>query len=182
VAYNGTQAQFYWTRLAPTFAAANPIGGLMAEGVDVSDAALLVIGNEGRATGTTSGTGSGEGLRGLIDEVRISNVARTPTQFLFGSGLPEGDVNGDNEVDIADFDVITANLFKTPAVRAEGDLDGNNLVDFADFRVWKLHKTSPPGNEPIPEPATAGLAAAALAAILAQQRRRFMASSRAADV
>jgi hypothetical protein len=177
VAYNGAEAQFYWTRVAPTFTAANPIGGLLAEAVDVTDAALLVIGNEGRATGTTSGTGSGEGLRGVIDEVRISNVARTATQFLFGSGLPEGDVNGDTVVDIADFNIITANLFKTPAVRADGDLDGNGLVDFADFRVWKSHKTSPPGDIAIPEPATAGLAGAALATIAALRRGR--AASRA---
>jgi hypothetical protein len=85
--FDGTNGQFFWTRVANSFTAANPISGLLADTVDVTDAAIIVIGNEARATNTTSGTGSGEGLRGLIDEVRISNVARTADQFIFG--VPE---------------------------------------------------------------------------------------------
>lgn len=85
LAHNGTNAQFYWTRVDPSFTTANPIGGPLAEGVDLNDDALLVIGNEGRNFG--SGANSTEGLRGLIDEVRISNVARGADQMLFG--VPE---------------------------------------------------------------------------------------------
>ena len=58
---------------------ANLIGGPLAEAVDVNDDAVLVIGNEGRVVGTT---GSTEGLLGLIDEVRISNIARAATNFI----------------------------------------------------------------------------------------------------
>ena len=71
--YDGSNARFYWTRLADQFTEANLIGGPTAEGVDVTDDAILVIGNEGRVVGAT---GSTEGLVGLIDEVRISNIAR----------------------------------------------------------------------------------------------------------
>lgn len=80
--YDGTNALCYWTRLDSGAPAANRIGGPLAEGVDVNDAALLVIGNEGRAVGTTGAT---EGLLGLIDEVRISNVARATNEFVFRS-------------------------------------------------------------------------------------------------
>jgi hypothetical protein len=78
--YDGTNAWFYWTRLDSGATAANLIGGPSAEGVDVNDAALLVVGNEGRAVGATGAT---EGLLGLIDEVRISNVARATNEFVF---------------------------------------------------------------------------------------------------
>lgn len=80
--YDGTNALFYWTRLASGATAANLIGGPLAEDVDANDAALLVIGNEGRAVGSTGAT---EGLLGLIDEVRISNVARATNEFVFRS-------------------------------------------------------------------------------------------------
>ncbi len=80
LSYDGANASFYWTRVNPSFTAANPVGTPVAEGVDLNDDMLLVIGNEGRATGTPA---SAEGLVGLIDEVRISNVVRTAGQFIF---------------------------------------------------------------------------------------------------
>lgn len=74
--YDGTTVTLFWTKLDPSVTAANAIGS-GARTVDVNDDAILIIGNEGRGA-------SGEGLLGLIDEVRISNVARTPSQFIFG--------------------------------------------------------------------------------------------------
>jgi hypothetical protein len=84
VSHDGTNVSFYWTRVDPAFTAANLIGGPVAEAVDVNDDAVLVIGNEGRVVGTT---GSTEGLLGLIDEVRISNIARNADGFIFA--VPE---------------------------------------------------------------------------------------------
>lgn len=85
LSHDGTNARFYWTRVDPSVTTANLIGGPVAEGVDINDDALIVIGNEGRNFG--SGANSTESLRGLIDEVRISNVARGADQMLFG--VPE---------------------------------------------------------------------------------------------
>jgi hypothetical protein len=80
--YDGTHASFFWTSLDSGATSANRLGDPVAEDVDVNDAALLVIGNEGRAVGTTGAT---EGLLGSIDEVRISNVARATNEFVFRS-------------------------------------------------------------------------------------------------
>lgn len=79
LSYDGTSARFYWTRLADQFTTANLIGGPTAEGVDINDDAVLVLGNEGRTVGTT---GSTEGLLGLLDEVRISNIVRGPQEMM----------------------------------------------------------------------------------------------------
>lgn len=80
VSYDGAAATFFWTRVDPAFTSANQIGGPTAEGVDVNDDAMLVLGNEGRVVGTT---GSTEGMVGYLDEVRISNVARGAGDFIF---------------------------------------------------------------------------------------------------
>ncbi len=73
----------YWTRVNATTETASVLGTTTNEGVDPAWIAPLVIGNEGRNTG--SGANMAEGLRGLIDEVRISNVARGPREFIFES-------------------------------------------------------------------------------------------------
>ena len=67
----------YWTRLSDSFTSANAIGTNTTIKV-VAAAMPLVLGNEGRLTG-----GSVEGLRGYLDEVRISKVARTANQMMF---------------------------------------------------------------------------------------------------
>lgn len=159
MAYDGANARFYWTRVDPSFTSANLIGGPLAEAVDVNIAMTLTIGNEARVVGTT---GSNEGLVGLIDEVRISNVARSATQFIFSSGLLDCDVDGLNGCTIADFDIIKSNFFNTGMNRAQGDLTADGIVDFADFRLWKA--AAGPGFASItlfgvPEPATAVLVA-----------------------
>jgi hypothetical protein len=174
VAYNGNAGAannltLFWTKLDASRTVARSIGSFTLNADLPNIASDFVIGNEGRATG-----GSSEGFNGLIDEVRMSSVARTATQFLFSSGLAEGDVNGDGQVNIADFNTITANLFKTPAVRTDGDLDGNTIVDFADFRIWKVNKTSPPGQAGVPEPGAAALALATMLGGAGLARRRVV--------
>jgi hypothetical protein len=58
---------------------------------------FLSIGNESRVLGAV---GSTEGLVGLIDEVRISNVTRGAAEFIFGVNIVAGDVDGDQVPDI----------------------------------------------------------------------------------
>lgn len=83
--YNGNENtadnfHAYWTALNGDASVANLIGtanlanGLAVAGCD------FVIGNEGRATG-----GSTDNFVGLIDEVRISRVARATNEFVFRS-------------------------------------------------------------------------------------------------
>jgi hypothetical protein len=48
-----------------------------------------------------------------------------------------GDVTGEGTIDINDFNIIKANLFKTGQSRQQGDLTEDTIVDFADFRQWK---------------------------------------------
>jgi hypothetical protein len=70
----------YWTRVDAAVPAANLIGAAKMSN-DLSVAACdFVLGNEGRATG-----GSTDNFIGLIDEVRISRVARAGDQMLFGT-------------------------------------------------------------------------------------------------
>ncbi len=80
---DGTNVVLYWTKLSPSTTAANPIS---TNAVAVGSAfglvqGPLIIGNENRNT-------AGEYFQGLIDEVRISNVARSPADMLnFDGGV-----------------------------------------------------------------------------------------------
>ena len=77
----GTNTIIYWTALADSSPAANPVFTNTIETVDLTDPLTLVIGNEARSAGTS--LGSAEGLLGLIDEVRISKVARAASELMF---------------------------------------------------------------------------------------------------
>lgn len=85
VAYTGDEAAanniaMYWTRLDDATTTAN----LIATGTMTAD--LLPV------TGFYAGNRNtrSESVLGLIDEVRISNIARTPDQFIFGpASVPE---------------------------------------------------------------------------------------------
>ena len=46
-----------------------------------------------------------------------------------------GDVDGDGEVNLADFSILANNFGQTDAAFADGDLDGNHEVNFLDFLV-----------------------------------------------
>jgi hypothetical protein len=81
--YDGANIILYWTKVTPNFNGANPIS-TNAANVPVSFGAVqgpLVIGNENRGP-------AGENFRGLIDEVRISNIARAASDMLQPTGTP----------------------------------------------------------------------------------------------
>jgi autotransporter-associated beta strand protein len=80
--YDGGRLSLYWTRVDGTHTTANLIAGPVPRNVDFNDDAPIVIGNEARVVGTV---GSTEGLRGQIDQVRISQVARAPGEMLFAT-------------------------------------------------------------------------------------------------
>lgn len=68
-----------------------------------------------------------------------------------------GDADGDQDVDMADFEIIRGNLGKT-GVNLPGDVRGNGIVDLNDFKLWKQYfPTAAPvgalaGNFAVPEP------------------------------
>ena len=83
--------KFYWTKMDASRTAANFIGALTMNN-DMSAAATdLAIGNGGRNPSQTA-------FLGLIDEVRISSVARGAGQMLFVSPLITFDPNPSNVV------------------------------------------------------------------------------------
>lgn len=85
VTYDGNEAtadnfRAYWTLLDATNTAATLLGtATLASDLSVAGCDFT-IGNEGRATG-----GSTDNFIGLIDEVRISSVARATNEFVFRS-------------------------------------------------------------------------------------------------
>lgn len=92
-------------------------------------------------------------FKGFIDEVRLSNVALAPNQFLWARSRLPGDLNKDWKVDIDDLVIFEA-CATGPAVRYDpqalpdgctleadpdgiipADIDGDRDVDMADFSV-----------------------------------------------
>ena len=108
VTYNGDEnttdnLKFYWTLMDTNRTVANLIGsGSLAADLPTGVSPDLVIGNEGRAT-----FGSSDNWIGQIDEVRVSEVARAPNEFVFRNvsvldasswqdpNVPENTLDGD---------------------------------------------------------------------------------------
>ncbi|MEJ5259234.1 MAG: LamG-like jellyroll fold domain-containing protein [Anaerohalosphaeraceae bacterium] len=87
VTYNGQEGtagnlKFYWTRLDSGASEANLLASFQMS-ADLSPTAQIdfAVGNEGRDF-------SGENFEGLVDEVRISSIARSPQDMLFMPGTP----------------------------------------------------------------------------------------------
>jgi hypothetical protein len=129
--YDGTTLTYYWTKVDASVITANPIATNTTETVDINDDAVLIIGNEGRATG---GLG-GEPLGGLIDEVRISKVARSASQFIFAPSA--ADTDGDDLLD--DWEVLNFRESESETVAEiiakqgkTGNPDGDAFDNFAE--------------------------------------------------
>lgn len=158
-AFNGSTGTFYWTRLASTSTVANE---LPTTGTETTNGALfgpLVVGNEGRNE-------SAEGLRALIDEVRISRIARSASAFLFatddtdsdglsdswenlhfnnlsqtGSGDPDSD-GYDNEAE------ETAGTNPNNALSNPGDSDSDGLLDTWEITYFGTISAQSAGGDP----------------------------------
>jgi hypothetical protein len=100
-------------------------------------------------------------FNGLIDEVRLTNEALDPEEFLFYQEIvgTDGDFNGDELVDGTDF-----------LMWQRGD--SPNGLNSGDLQDWKdNHPSAIVAGAAVPEPATLGLACLAVGAALAARRR-----------
>ena len=95
----------------------------------------LISGNPRVAIGNLgTGTQNDQVFPGFIDEVRISDKALAPVDFV--GALRPGDTDGDSDVDTADLTTSFQNFTGaggTGKTRAEGDNDGDGDVDTADL-------------------------------------------------
>jgi hypothetical protein len=112
----------------------------------------------------------------LIDEIRVSDDALTPDQFLFETapGGEDGDFNNDNVVDGADF-LIWQRGFGPTGTNLTGDADGDGVVDDADLAIWKSQFGGAPAvaaAAAVPEPATLALGGLAVVVMGILSRRR----------
>ena len=129
VAYNGTEAtadnlKLYWTLLSPANTQASQLASLqMTSDLLASSVCDFTIGNEGRDAG--SGAGSTDAFLGLVDEVRISSVGRTASQFLFGAG-------GDGD---ALDDAWEQQYFGGLGETETGDFDKDGTDNLTEFRL-----------------------------------------------
>ncbi|RIK84151.1 MAG: hypothetical protein DCC67_05250 [Planctomycetota bacterium] len=97
----------------------------------------------------------------FIDEVRISDTVLTPDQFLFVTA-PGGDADFDNDQDVDGNDFLVWQRGQSP-----------NSLSAGDLALWETAMAGG-GAAAVPEPATVGLLAAALAGCAAARRRRSM--------
>jgi hypothetical protein len=127
-AYDGpTHAStFYWTRLSADPWEANVIGSSTNEVTSGGITGPLVIGNEGRGA-------SGEGLLGLIDEVRISSRVRTSDEFLFKA--PDLETDTDNDFLPDSWELLHAEDLTVLSGLGAADHDQDQVSDLAEYEA-----------------------------------------------
>ncbi len=128
VTYNGTEdtadnLKMYWTALDPSRTQANEIGSASMKRDLIVSTPDFTIGNEGRAI-----SGASAAFEGLVDEVRISSVARSATGFYFTGGGSDSDADG---MDDAWEIIYFGNLNET----ASGDFDHDGTSNLTEFRL-----------------------------------------------
>jgi hypothetical protein len=104
--------------------------------------------------------GANDWFNGTIDEVRITNSALNPADFLFAPGAPNGDFNGDQIVDAADY----------VQWRKQASFDLNAYADW--HRTFGESTQGGGGSTPTPEPASLSIVAILLFAAVRLRRPR----------
>ncbi|TWT75526.1 hypothetical protein Pla123a_30360 [Posidoniimonas polymericola] len=112
-----------------------------------------------------------------VDFLDVENGYTGYTEIdVFGSlvNVP-GDADGDGDVDLDDFFVISNHFFTTPsAIGLDGDVEPDNIVDEKDFRLWKSVASASVLAEfaalGVPEPSTLALIGVSMG-LLAGRRR-----------
>ncbi len=142
----------------------NPISGALYQGPDPNNPSWDNSWVVGRAQ---FGGGVADFFDGRIDEVRISNTALSPAQFLFAPPGEEliGDYNEDGTVDAADY-----------VVWRKSNINGEN--GYSDWRE-NFGETGSPGSGgasgAVPEPASFVLCLFAIALLAIGRRRKLIA-------
>ena len=113
-------------------------------------------------------------LSGALDIGDLSCVATIEHRdaVLGALGTIEGDLNGEDGVDFADFLILSGNFGNADASYAEGNIDLMNGVDFADFLALSSNfGQAGAGAAAVPEPGAGTLALLAAMTTLALARR-----------
>jgi hypothetical protein len=141
----------------------SPASDIVAVFLDPTDAIEPIVPS---ATGTNVdvtfngirvSTFGGYGLLPVIDEIRVGT---TYIDVLPDFPLP-GDTNGDDLVDLVDYNTILSHLNLTGQTVATGDVTGDSKVTIADYRLWKENRTDTSGSgssHGVPEPTAFSMA------------------------
>ncbi len=103
-----------------------------------------LLGSDFTYVGVTQG-----GEDGLFVDLEVSASDVVLRNYL---ALP-GDANGDQVVDVSDFNIWNSHKFETNTSWITGDFNGDGSTDVSDFNIWNSFKfQSVAGGAPLPEP------------------------------
>ncbi|MCB1129941.1 MAG: discoidin domain-containing protein [Verrucomicrobiae bacterium] len=128
ITYDNGDYTMYWTPMNGGFTEAQVLGTWTSALNNTAVAAELVLGNEGR-----SNSGLNEAFPGLIDEARISTVARAADEFVFAfadidsDGLPDTWEQQIIDADAGDAIEDVFDVLKTD------DFDGDTLTNQREY-------------------------------------------------
>ena len=122
--------------------------------------------------------GQAQYFNGIIDDVRLSDRALAPHEFLHAGGM-KGDVNGDGIVNVGDLALVGAQ-WNTPGAFPSADIDFNGTVKVGDLGIVAANWTAAGGGSgfgttAMPAP-TAVLSAAAMLLLGVGVRRHHRAT------
>ena len=143
-----------------------------AEGVSTWDTGSPIAGTIGGSGDNWIGKNGAGNLStsGVIDYIRVSDVALDPTEFIGYTPLIPGDANSDRVVNAADAAILAANWQTQGTATWEmGDFNGDNNVDGIDATMLATNWQGSAAAS-VPEPGCIILLAGGLIALLMRRR------------